>query len=60
MHDIVAVSSHSGVKYGKVIAIDKKNAVVDIGGNIVTAELRHVVPVWEKNLLKKLSERFNK
>lgn len=58
--DIVAVSLMDGVKYGRVISVDKKNAVVDVGGNVVTAELRHTTRIWEKNLLSKLSKQFCK
>lgn len=58
--DIVAVSLIDGVKYGRVISVDKKNAVVDVGGNVVTAELRHTTRIWEKNLLSKLSKKFCK
>ena len=58
--DIVAVSLIDGVKYGRVISVDKKNAVVDVGGNVVTAELRHTTRIWEKNLLSKLSKQFCK
>ncbi len=57
---IVAVSSitNSGVKYGRVVALNGKNAIVDIGGNTVTAQIKHVTPIWEKNLLAKLREKF--
>jgi hypothetical protein len=58
--DIVAVSLMSGVKYGRVISVDKKNAIVDVGGNVVTAELRHTTRIWEKNLLENLSKKFCK
>lgn len=60
INDIVAVSLIDGVKYGRVISVDKKNAVVDVGGNVVTAELRHTTRIWEKNLLSKLSKQFCK
>jgi hypothetical protein len=49
-----------GVKYGRVIFVDKKNAIVDVGGNVVTAELRHTTRIWEKNLLEQLSKKFCK
>jgi hypothetical protein len=60
INDIVAVSLIDGVKYGRVISVDKKNAIVDVGGNVVTAELRHTTRIWEKNLLEKLSKKFCK
>lgn len=60
INDLVAVSLIDGVKYGRVISVDKKNAVVDVGGNVVTAELRHTTRIWEKNLLSKLSKQFCK
>jgi hypothetical protein len=58
--DIVAVSLMDGVKYGRVISVDKKNAIVDVGGNVVTSELRHTTRIWEKNLLEQLSKKFCK
>lgn len=57
---IVAVSSitNSEVKYGKVVTLNGKDAIVDIGGNTVIAQINHLTPIWEKNLLAKLREKF--
>ena len=55
INDIVAVSTSNGVLFGKVINKDKKKATILVGGNVITAETRHVTKIWEKNLLKKLN-----
>ena len=56
VNDIVAVSTMSGTKFGRVVTKDKKRATINVGGNVVTAEIRHVTKVHEKKLLKKLNK----
>ena len=56
VNDIVAVSTMNGTKFGRVITKDKKRATINVGGNVVTAEIRHVTKVHENKLLKKLNK----
>ena len=56
VNDIVAVSTMNGTKFGRVVTKDKKRATINVGGNIITAEIRHVTKVHEKKLLKKLDK----
>ena len=56
VNDVVAVSTINGTKFGKVVTKDKKRATINVGGNIITAEIRHVTRVYENHLLKKLNK----
>ena len=56
VNDIVAVSTMNGTKFGRVITKNKKRVTVNVGGNVVTAEIRHVTKVHENKLLKKLNK----
>lgn len=58
INDIVAVSTSNGVRFGKVIANEKNKVSVIVGGNVITADPRHVSKVYEKNLLKKLINKL--
>ena len=58
INDIVAVSTINGVKFGRVVTLDKKKVTVNIGGNVVVAEIRHVTRVYEKGLLSKLRKKI--
>jgi len=55
-NDIVAVSTMNGTKFGRVVTKNKKRVTVNVGGNVVTAEIRHVTKVHENKLLKKLNK----
>jgi len=56
VNDIVAVSTMNGTKFGRVVTKNKKKVTVNVGGNVVTAETRHVTKVHENKLLKKLNK----
>jgi len=56
VNDIVAVSTMNGTKFGRVVTKNKKRITVNVGGNVVTAEVRHVTKVHENKLLKKLNK----
>ena len=56
VNDIVAVSTMNGTKFGRVVTKNKKRVTVNVGGNVVTAEIRHVTKVHENKLLKKLNK----
>ena len=56
VNDIVAVSTMNGTKFGRVVTKDKKRATINVGGNVVTAEIRHVTKIHENKLLKKLNK----
>jgi len=56
VNDIVAVSTMNGTKFGRVVTKNKKKVTVNVGGNVVTAEVRHVTKVHENKLLKKLNK----
>ena len=56
VNDIVAVSTINGTKFGRVVTKNKKRVTVNVGGNVVTAEIRHVTKVHENKLLKKLNK----
>jgi hypothetical protein len=55
-NDIVAVSTMNGTKFGRVMTKDKKRATINVGGNVITAEIRHITKVQEKKLLNKLNK----
>jgi len=56
VNDIVAVSTMNGTKFGRVVSKNKKKVTVNVGGNIITAEIRHITRVYENHLLKKLNK----
>jgi hypothetical protein len=56
VNDVVAVSTINGTKFGRVVTKNKKKVTVNVGGNVVTAEVRHVTKVHENKLLKKLNK----
>ena len=62
INDLVAVSlREKNTQFGRVISIDKKTAMVNVAGNVVTADVNHITKVYEKNLIRKLTrnERQN-
>ena len=56
VNDIVAVSTMNGTKFGRIVTKNKKKVTVNVGGNVITAEIRHVTKVHENKLLKKLNK----
>ena len=48
VNDIVAVSTMNGTKFGRVVTKDKKRATINVGGNIITAEIWAVMFFFNK------------
>lgn len=62
INDLVAVSLlNKNVQFGRVVGVTNKSAMVNVAGNVVTADIGHITKVHDKNLIRKLTrhERQN-
>lgn len=57
INDLVAVSSYDSVKYGRIVDLHGKRVTINVGGNVITAEPRHVTRIYDKKLINKLNTK---